>query len=455
MEQKKYLTWSNKIGYGSGDLAANCIYAVITNFVLIYLTDAIGLEAGIVGTLILVAKCLDGITDVLFGNLLDKTNTKMGKARPWMLWAHIGNVVCFIALFAIPTSWGRVAQYAYFFITYTLLNAVFFTANNLAYATLTSLITKNMHERVQMGSIRFMFTLVTQVVITSCTVGAVDDLGGGAIGWRNIALIYAVISLIVNTISVFSVKELSAEELAEGMESSSKEEQISFRESLSLLIKNKYFLMMTAFYILMYIQQGITGVGAYWCQYVLGNKETLGTFTAAQMLPMVVGLAIVPFMVKAFGSMYKVNLIGYALATVCRIAFIFAGYALNVPLMLGTMALAGFFAAPATGNANALISEISEYTYRTRGKHISGAMFASSSLGVKVGGGLGTAICGILIDLGGYIPNEVAQPQSAINMLNFMYIIFPLISVALITVLMYFLDVEKANKKWDAEHGRV
>ena len=148
--EKKYLKWYNKLGYGSGDLAANCIYALLTSFVMIYMTDTVGLKAGVVGMLIMASKCLDGVSDVFFGNLMDKTHTKMGKARPWMLWSEVGCAICLVAIFAIPASWGATAQYAFFFIAYTLLNAVFYTANNIAYASLTSLITKNVNERVQM-----------------------------------------------------------------------------------------------------------------------------------------------------------------------------------------------------------------------------------------------------------------------------------------------------------------
>ncbi len=183
MEEKKYLKWYNKVGYGSGDLAANCIYALLTSFVMIYLTDTVGLNAGIIGTLIMFSKFADGITDVFFGNLIDKTKSKMGKARPWMLYAQIGNCILLVAVFAIPASLGKTAQYAYFFITYTLLNAVFYTANNIAYASLTSLITRNGNERVQMGSIRFMFSLATNIIVQSITVGLVTNFGGGAEGW--------------------------------------------------------------------------------------------------------------------------------------------------------------------------------------------------------------------------------------------------------------------------------
>lgn len=86
MEEKKYLKWYNKVSYGSGDLAANCVYSVLASFILIYLTDTAGLNTGIVGTLIMLSKFLDGISDVIFGTLIDRTHSKMGKARPWMLW---------------------------------------------------------------------------------------------------------------------------------------------------------------------------------------------------------------------------------------------------------------------------------------------------------------------------------------------------------------------------------
>lgn len=94
MEEKKYLKWYNKIGYGSGDIAGNVVYAFLTSFVMVYLTDTIGLASGIVGTLIAVSKLLDGFTDIFFGSMIDKTHSKMGKARPWMLYGYIGSLFC-------------------------------------------------------------------------------------------------------------------------------------------------------------------------------------------------------------------------------------------------------------------------------------------------------------------------------------------------------------------------
>ena len=177
--EKTYLNWYNKIGYGSGDIAGNVVYALLSAFVMIFLTDTVGMNAGVVGTLIAVSKLFDGVSDIFFGSLIDKTKTRMGKARPWMFYGYFGCAVCLVAIFCIPAGVSATAQYAWFFIAYTLLNAGFYTANNIAYSALTALITKNNNERVQMGSIRFMFAFGTSMLIQTITVGLVAHFGGG------------------------------------------------------------------------------------------------------------------------------------------------------------------------------------------------------------------------------------------------------------------------------------
>lgn len=165
--ERRYLKWYNKIGYGSGDVAGNVVYAFLSSFVMIYLTDTVGLNPGIVGTLIAVSKLFDGITDIFFGSMIDKTHSKLGKARPWMLYGYIGCAITLVGIFAIPMGMSEFAKYAWFFICYSLLNAVFYTANNIAYSALTSLVTKNSAERVEMGSYRFMFAFATSLAIQS------------------------------------------------------------------------------------------------------------------------------------------------------------------------------------------------------------------------------------------------------------------------------------------------
>lgn len=102
--EKKYLKWYQKLAYGSGDLASNCSYGLVSSFVLLYLTGTLGLDSAIIGSLMLASKVLDGISDVIFGTLIDRTHSKLGKARPWMLFGQVGVSLCLFLLFAIPAG---------------------------------------------------------------------------------------------------------------------------------------------------------------------------------------------------------------------------------------------------------------------------------------------------------------------------------------------------------------
>lgn len=453
MTEKKYLKWYNKVGYGSGDIAGNVVYALLSSFVMIFLTDTVGMNAGIVGTLIAVSKLFDGITDIFFGSMIDKTHSKMGKARPWMFYGYFGCAVCLVAIFVIPAGISPVAQYAWFFVAYTLLNAGFYTANNIAYSALTALITKNNGERVQMGSIRFMFAFGTSLLIQSITVGLVAHFGGGAAAWRTVAILYAIIGVISNTLSVLSVKELSPEELADGegeKNENQPEEKYTLLDAFKLLIANKYYLMICGCYILMQIYSATLNMGIYYMTYVLKNANLLGVFSWAINIPIIVGLVFTPALVAKFKGMYKLNLMGYMLGTAGRAGVVLAGYIGSVPLMLVFTALAAIGMSPLQGDMNALIATCSEYTYLTRGKRVDGTMYSCTSLGTKLGGGIGTAIAGWLLAFSGYVGGAEVQSASCMNMLHIMYLWIPMCINLIITIILTRLDVEKANEKLKA-----
>lgn len=444
-KEKTYLKWYQKLAYGAGDLASNCSYGLVASFVLLYLTGTMGLDSAIIGSLMLASKVLDGISDVIFGTLIDRTHSKLGKARPWMLYGQVGVSLCLFLLFAIPAG-STTMQYTYFFIVYTALNAVFYTANNIAYSALTALITKNNNERVQLGSFRFMFAVITNIVMGFSVTGLVEKFGGGTAGWRTTALIFAIIGLVVNTISCLAVKELPEEELNDNATEAgtdtkaASEEKRGFAETVKLLIHNKYYLMLLAIYIVYYIMSNLTtGAGVFCATYYWGDGSLLGQFSMMKMFPVIIALAIAPVLIKKTGSMQKVNFWGYAISSV-----------LGIPMIY----FKGIFAGTLSGSLNALIAEASGYTTRTTGVHMDGMMYSCSSLGVKVGGGIGTAAVGWLLKLGGFVGTATVQSESAIRMIFNLYITFPFILGIVITVLLAFLDVEKANKKWDADHAQ-
>lgn len=446
MGEKTYLKWYNKVGYGSGDVAGNVVYAFLSSFVMIYLTNSVGLSAGIVGTLIAVSKLFDGVTDIFFGAMIDKTHTRLGKARPWMLYGYVGCAVTLVAIFAIPVDIGTAAQYVWFFIAYTLLNAVFYTANNIAYSALTSLCTNNSKERVQMGSCRFIFAFATSLLIQSVTVGFVAACGGGAGAWRTVAVVYALVGLAVNTVSCLSVKELPEEELtmAAGKEEKN-EEKYGLLEAGKLLISNRFYLMICGVYILQQLYGAMINAGIYYMTYVLKNENLYGVFSWAVNIPLIIALVLTPMLVERWKGLYKLNKRGYMLAVAGRLLVVAAAYIGSVPLMLAFTAVAAFGQGPWQGDMNAVIASCSEYTFLTKGKRVDGTMYSCTSLGTKLGGGLGTAISGWLLEISGFSGTLEVQPVSCINMLHFMYLWLPLILNLLILFLLSRMNVEETN----------
>ena len=451
MEEKKYLKWYNKVGYGSGDMAGNVVYSFLSSFIMIYLTNIVGLNAGIVGTLIAVSKLFDGVTDIFFGAMIDKTKSRLGKARPWMLYAYIGCAVTLVANFAIPTNMGKFAQYAWFFIAYTLLNAVFFTANNIAYAALVALVTKNSKERVEMGSWRFIFAFSTVLIIQSVTVKFVQILGGGAHAWKVVAIVFAIVGVIVNTIYVFSVKDLPEEGLNGDGVVDDDIEKYGLVEAAKLLFSNKYYIMISVTYIVQQTYSAMLNMGIYYMTYVLLNEDLYAVFSWAINIPLIIALIITPTLVAKWKGLYKLNIVGYAIATVGRALVVVAAYMHSVPLMILFTAVSSFGQGPWQGDMGAVVANCSEYTYLTKGKRIDGTMYSCTSFGTKLGGGIGTALTGWLLAASGFNGEVATQSASCLSMLHFMYLWLPVILALVITFIMTKMNVEKANKELRAK----
>jgi len=449
MTGKKYLRFGNKLAYGSGAFGNSFCFTFVSSFVLIYLTDSIGLNSAIVGLLMMISKIFDGVSDVLFGRLIDRAHFKGGKARPWFMMALVPLALFTFLEFAIP-AWSEGLQYAYFFIVYSLLNAVFYTILDISYAAMTSFVTKNDNERVQLGAFRFIFALLSSLAISIATTMLVSAFGGGTAGWRMTALVYAVVMLVTCGITVFGVKELPESELySEGKEKT--EDNESFWKTLLFLFTNKYFLLILGIYIASQAMNSIAqAVGIYYVTYLFNNPDLYGLFSMAGMFPMIIGLFLTPLFTKKY-SMYKTNVVSLIAAIVLGIPYIIVGqFKLLVPMMI-LLAVRGIFTSPITGTLNALIAASSHNVYLKTGKKMEGSMFACSSMGMKVGSGIGVAIAGFLLNISGYDGLAAVQSDGALRMISFMYLVLPVIALALQLLFMTGLNVEKENSWLERE----
>lgn len=448
--EKKYLNFGKILAYGSGDMASNFCYSFVSAFTLIYLTDTVGLNAGIIGTLMLFSRIFDGVSDVLAGNIIDKTHHRWGKARAWMIWTIVPVALTQALMFSIPNT-DQIFQYAYFFVTYTLLNAVFYTLNNVAYATLSVFITPNKQERVNLGVSRFIFTCIAGLLVSSGTTALVNTFGGGMAGWRMTAIIFSLGFAVISLICALVCKELPESELAVGNvgEVPVENEKIGLIKTIIYLLKNKYYiyqLLINIFY--NFLVTVTSAVGIYYMTYILGNESLLGIFSLVQMIPMIIGLSLTPMLDKKMG-IYKTNVSGFVVTVVASVPFLFFGIkGAAIPMMI-CHAIAWLGRGPYSGNVQALTAEISAYTLRKDRAHVEGAMFSCSSMGVKVGAGVGNVVAGWLLEASHYNGTATVQPQSALNMITFMYAAIPLIFSIFTLILLSLQNVEKANKDWD------
>lgn len=254
--------------------------------------------------------------------------------------------------------------------------------------------------------------------------------------------------MIVNTISVFSIKELPEEELAKDKD---QEEKYSLIEAAKLLVSNKYYLMICGTYVCQQIYTAMLNMGIYYMIYILKNEDLYSVFSWAINIPVIIAMCITPMLVERMKGLYRMNLAGYILGTAGRVGVIIAGYMGSVPLMIVFTAVAALGMAPWQGDMGAVVASCSEYTWLTKGKHIDGTMYSCTSFGTKIGGGIGVALCGWLLDISGFVKTSAVQPISCINMLHVMYLWIPMLLSLCITFIMSRMNVEGANEKLRAQ----
>lgn len=145
--EKTKISFWERFSYGCGDLGCNIIYSAMSSFLLFYYTDYVHVNAATIGTIMLLSRIFDGVTDLIMGMIVDRTKSRFGKCRPWILRMAIPFALAGILLFSVPSGLGNTSKLIYIFITYNLVSSVVYTAINVPYATLNSLITQNQYER--------------------------------------------------------------------------------------------------------------------------------------------------------------------------------------------------------------------------------------------------------------------------------------------------------------------
>ena len=245
-----------KICYGIGSGGGNIITQILGTFLTAYYTDSVGIAAAAVGTMMLVARLLDGISDVMMGGIVDKTRTKWGKARPWILISAPVICIGLILTFNVPGSLSSSAKLIYAYITYVFLNCIAFTAYMISHTALLSRVTLDVNDRQSMTSINQIVNNVVQLIVTGFTIKFVT-----AVGWRSVSIVYGLLTALMLLICFWGVREhLDMDAETEEV----KVEPVPLKEAVPAILKNKYFYLVAALFILTLILCKVifTGSGA-------------------------------------------------------------------------------------------------------------------------------------------------------------------------------------------------
>ena len=283
-----------KICYGIGSGGGNIITQILGTFLTAYYTDSVGIAAAAVGTMMLVARLLDGISDVMMGGIVDKTRTKWGKARPWILISAPVICIGLILTFNVPGSLSSSAKLIYAYITYVFLNCIAFTAYMISHTALLSRVTLDVNDRQSMTSINQIVNNVVQLIVTGFTIKFVT-----AVGWRSVSIVYGLLTALMLLICFWGVREhLDMDAETEEV----KVETVPLKEAVPAILKNKYFYLVAALFILtLSIASGNGSMTVYYCGNILKDMNMMTSLSMALTLPVIIGNCFVPAIVKKMG----------------------------------------------------------------------------------------------------------------------------------------------------------
>lgn len=429
------LRWRERLSYGVGDIGANLIFTPIVAFLMFYMTEIVGVGAAIAGTILLLGRIMDGTLDLIIGTLIDKTSTRWGKARPWILISAPFLVITFFFLFNVPAGLDGVARDVYVFVFYFLCLGVGFVSSNLAYHTLLSVITSNSRMRVSLSVIRTVCAIATGMIVNAVTLPLIASFGGGQLGWTAMTLIYGAIAL-VTLLTVF----IGTKERVKPPVSREKSAKLPVGKLIRLLFRNPFFLLGFALFFFAYLLNGTTSVGVYFAKDVLGNVGAYSLLSIAGLAPLLIGIWFMPAITGRFGKRRPV------LLGVC-ITLIGVGVTLIDPtnltlLLVGTL-IKAIGGVPTASALFAIIADIVDYGEWKTGVRIDGMTYGAATAGQNFGAGVGAALVGWLLAAANYQAGAETQVSSAVSMEVFLYLWIPGIIAVAQAIIIYFLNIDK------------
>lgn len=406
------------------------IGTILIGWVTYFATEYLGLSAATVGILFMLSKISDGVTDLFAGYIIDKTNSKLGKGRPFDF-ALVGYWICLIFLFIVPTmsvKW----TYAWIFIMYTLANSVFLTLVFCSDPVYMANVIDEPSQTLTANSIIGAVSMVVSTVGGALVPMLVARIGTTKAGWGTIALALGVPSIAIGLLRFFLIKEKG--------EQRSVTEKFTLKDAIKVIVNNKYiFIVALINLISSFGQNMVQGTTNYYCTYILGDVQK-ASFISLTMLSSVVSIVLTPIVSKKIGYTKFMRI----LTVVSIVAYLVR---LLNPYNFMLVFISGFFSTIGVLTVwlyiNTFIIDCMDYGEWKSGIRSEGSTACVQSVFGKVGGAFGVGLIGVLMRASGYSGTLAVQPTSAMNMLIALFTVIPAIFLVIMYVLLRMYDLEE------------
>ena len=431
------LPWMTRIAYGLGDTAQNVVWGAMGILTFFY-TDYAGIDPAMVGMVMLLSRCFDGVSDVIMGFIVEKTNSKWGKSRPWILWMSVPFAVSIVLIYTVPQG-SSAMQFAYLFVTYNLCTTVCYTALNLPYGSLSAMMTRASKERDMLSITRMCLSPWGRILSVSATLPLVKVFGDTQMAWVEVMSIWAVVGLVLLIFCFSRCKETVV------IEARAKAAKIPVGKALKALAVNPYFWVGMTIWMMQNVIFTITGtILPYYCKYIFSDDTIYGSLYLLETLVTIFVMAVFsPRLLRRFGKR-NMSLGGVLICFIGHVIFL-----LN-PTDFGWVVFScvvrGIGFAPIQSVIFGFIGDAVEYgQWKTRLRQ-EGLIFSGGSVGTKVGSGLTSALLTGLLSYAGYVSSSagsVMQSQQVIDMIVSIYMWGPIFVWIVLIVVLYFYELDQ------------
>ena len=428
------------IGMAFGSFGANLGAAAIMTYLTIFLTDNMLISAASVSIILLVSRIIDAFSDLWLGSLIDRCNSKMGKARPWLLWMAAPSFISMALLFYVPplNENGRII---YSFISYNLFAFFYLTALTLPMNALVSLLTTVSKYRLVISQIFGFFMTLGAVFVNFFSTPIMKALGGGNSGYFWYFTIVGFVGAGFCIICLKLTKERAQEEVKN---ESNPVEKLPFKIGAGAALKNIYWWNAMGIYLMTSLVPACWAATAYYCIYWLNGQIDTGHLMALLWGGITGGILLFIPISRKIGKANSAA-IGLAIQALGSLLLWFAPS--SVAMVWFSTVLRSVGVGGLTGNMRAMLADVVEYGEWKTGIRTEGIIFSGASFGLKVGSGLGGAIVAALLAWGEYIPNAAAQAAKAMTSIKLAFIAVPFIGSVLIIIMLMLFRIETLMPK--------